>query len=171
MIEEPQGTYIDGTRVYVAIEGGRLWAMVRATDKETFDAQALAVGLKVYTTPAQPEVLDDEGNVVIPAVEASGPLVPARGVTITEIGPHIFTPGTYDGEGNELTPPVVDNRYHANFWLDAEATERGAWKTWALAWTANGSPAKANHEEQALEFQGIELIDPQTVTSPANVML
>lgn len=168
---EPFGTFIDDTRVYITIEGGRLWAMVRAMDKATFDAKALEVGLKVHTNPAQPEVLDEEGNVLSPAVEASGPLIPAPGVTITEMGSHVLTLGTYDEDGNEVTPPVLDNRYHVNFWLAHSLVERGLWKQWALAWTANGQPGAPNHTEESVAFQGIELIDPQTVTSPANRML
>ena len=172
MIEEPQGTYVDGTRVYVSIEGGRLWAMVRATDKDTFDTKALEVGLKVYQNPAVPAVIDPETEEVItPAVPASGPLIPAPGVTITEMGPHVLIPGTYDEDGNELTPPTLDNRHHVNFWLNPALVERGLWKQWALAWTANGSAVVPNNNEEAIAFQGIELIDPQTVTSPANRML
>lgn len=30
------------------------------------------------------------------------------------IGPVVTTPGTYDDEGQEITPPVVDARFHAN---------------------------------------------------------
>lgn len=68
---------VDDTRVYVSIQGGRLHAMVRATDKDTFDEKALEVGLKVHTNPAQPAVIDPETEEVItPAVPASGPLVP-----------------------------------------------------------------------------------------------
>jgi len=171
MNEEPLGTFIDDTRVYVTLEGGRLWAMVRATDKATFDAKALEVGLKVYTNPAQPEVLDEEGNVVTPAVEASGELIPAPGVTITEMGPHVLVPGTYDQDGNEVTAPVLDNRFHSNFWLGPHLVERGLWKQWALAWTANGQAGTPNNAEESVVYEGIELIDPVTVTSPANRML
>jgi len=172
MSEEPLGTYIDDTRVYVSIEGGRLWAMVRATDKATFDQKALEVGLKVYTNPAQPEVLDEEtGEVIQQAIPASGELIPAPGVTITEMGPHVLVPGTYDEDGNEVTAPVLDNRFHSNFWLSPVLVERGLWKQWALAWTLNGYTVTPNNQEEAIEFQGIELIDPQTVSSPANRML
>lgn len=77
----------------------------------------------------------------------------------------------YDEEGNEVTAPVMDNRYHVNFWLGPHLVERGLWEQWALAWTANGQPGTPNHAEESVVFQGIELIDPQTVTSPANRML
>lgn len=162
----------DDTHVYVTLEGGRLWAMVRATDKATFDQKALEVGLKVYTNPAQPAVIDpDTEEVLTPAVEASGPLIPAPGVTITEMGPHVIVPGTYDEEGNEVTAPVMDNRHHVNFWLPPRLVEIGLWKQWALAWTANGQPGIPNNAEESVVFQGIELIDPLTVSSPANRML
>ena len=158
-------------RLYVSIEGGRLWAMVRATDQATFDQKALEVGLKVYTNPAQDEVLDEEGNVVTPAVPASGPLIPAPGVTITEIGPLVLTPGTYAEDGTEITPPVMDSRYHVNFWLAPRLVERGLWMQWALAWTENGQPGTPNHAEESVVYEGIELIDPLTVSSPSNVLL
>lgn len=172
MTEAPSYLEIDGTRVYVSLEGGRLWAMVRATDQATFDAKALEVGLKVYTNPAEPAIIDPEtGEVLFPAEPPSGPLIPAPGVTITEMGPHVLVPGTYDENGNEVTAPVLDTRYHANFWLGPHLVERGNWKQWALAWTLNGYQVSPNNQEEAVEFQGIELIDPQTVTSPANRML
>jgi len=158
-------------RLYVSIEGGRLQAMVRATDKETFDQKALEVGLKVYTNPAQPEVLDDEGNVVTPAVPASGPLIPAPGVTITEMGPHTLVPAIYDEDGNEVAPAVVDSRYHVNFWMAPWLVERNGWEQWALTWTQNGQPGTPNHAEESVVYEGIELIDPLTVTSPSNVLL
>jgi hypothetical protein len=49
--------------------------------------------------------------------------------------------------------------------------ERGLWEQWALTWTQNGQPAQANHNEEAVEYQGIELIDPATVTTPSNILL
>ena len=53
--------------VYVTIERGCLTAMIRATSREVFLAQAQAVGL-----------LDDDGR-------------PVAGVTITEIGPLVLS--------------------------------------------------------------------------------
>jgi hypothetical protein len=146
--------------------------MVRATDQATFDQKALEVGLKVYTNPAIPAVTDPEtGEVITPAVPASGPLVPAPGVTITEMGPHTLVPAVYDEDGNEVSPATVDPRYHVNAWLAPWLVERGLWEQWALTWTQNGQPGTPNHAEESVVYEGIELIDPLTVTSPSNVLL
>lgn len=167
-----EGVFVDGVRVYVAFDRGNLWAMIRAPDKATFDDQALAVGLKIYQNQAQDAMTDpDTGEVLKPAVDASGPLITAPGATITEIGPHVITPGKYDNEGNELSPPILDTRHHVNFWLNSRLVGIGAWEKWALAWSQNGSSVTPNKSEQALELQGIELIDPATVYSPSNRLL
>jgi hypothetical protein len=163
---------IDDVQIYATFDRGNLWCMVRAVDKATFDAQALAVGLKVYINPAQPAILDPETQEVItPAVEASGPLIPARGVTITEIGPHVLVPAVVDATGEVVTAAVMDNRYHVNFWLDAATVARGNWMRWATAWTYYGSDIVANAEETGVSMNGIELIDPETVKRPSNTLL
>ena len=143
--------WVDGIRCYVAIENGILRAMIRATDKATFDAAALQVGLRVT---------NEEGDTVTP-----------RSVTITELGPYVITPATYDEEGNELTPAVVDNRYHVNFWIDLARADALLWQQWAPLWTINGQVAAANANEVAYAYNGVELIDPMTVSSPSNVLL
>jgi len=172
MLDTTEHLEADGIRVYVAMDRGNLWCMVRTPNKATFDAQALAVGLKVHTNPAQPAVLDPETQEVItPAVEASGPLIPVQGVTITEIGDLVLVPAVLDAEGNVTTPAVTDGRFHANFWLNSELVARGLWKQWAVAWTLNGQPVDQNNQEQGMAFQGIELIDPTTVASPSNTLL
>jgi hypothetical protein len=158
--------YIHDIPAFVTFDGPHLRAMVRATDKATFDAQAFEVGLKVHKNPAQPAVIDPETDEVIrEAVPASGPLIPAKGVTIAELGPRIITPGTYDDEGNEITPPVIDPRFHANFWLH-EA--RGNWESWALMWSAYGEPGDSNKNESSLLLRGVELVDPDTINTPDN---
>ena len=163
---------VDDVQIYATFDRGNLWCMIRAVDKATFDAQALAVGLKVHEIPAQPAVLDTETQEVItPAVEASGPLIPAQGVTITEIGDLMLVPAVMDAEGSIKTSAVTDGRFHANFWLNSELVARGLWKQWAVAWTLNGYAVAANNQEQGVAFQGIELIDPTTVISPSNTLL
>ena len=159
------------TPVYARLLGGVLYCMVRAVDEATFNAVGLEVGLLSYENPAQPEVLDEEGNVVTEAVEASGAIVPSAGNTVTRLGPHIVTPGTYDDEGNVITPPVIDNRYHVNFWLGASVAARNTWEPWILEWMASDLEGTPNKDESSLAMNGIELIDPLTVVSPSNVLL
>ena len=171
MIDPVEQLIIDGVRIYAVMDRGNLWCMVRATDKATFDAQALEVKLKVYTNPAQAEVLDEAGNVVTAAVPASGPLISAPDVTIAELGSHVLTAGVYDAEGNETTAPVLDTRYHVNFWLGPEMVARGEWMQWATLWTHYGSTIVANAQEDGTAMRGVELIDPATVAHPANKLL
>lgn len=146
------GVFVESHRVYVAIRGGVLKAMVRATDKATFDAQAVSVGLKVTD-------------------EETGALKPAPGVTITEMGPYVLNPATYDADGNVTTPAEVGDRYHVNFWLSPDLVEVGKWEGWALAWSFYGQDGVPNKNEQSLVYDGIELIDPMTVPTPHNVLL
>lgn len=150
-IHEDGSVWVNGVRCYVAIENGILRAMIRAENKMTFDGAALSVGLRY---------LNDEGETVTP-----------RSVTITELGPYVITPATYDAEGNELTPAVVDNRHHVNFWIDLTRTEDQSWQQWGPLWTTNGQLAASNASEVAYAYNGIELIDPMTVSSPSNVLL
>ena len=150
-IHEDGSVWVDGVRCYFAIENGVLRAMIRAESKMTFDGAALSVGLRY---------LNDEGETVTP-----------RSVTISEVVPYVITPATYDTEGNELTPAVVDNRYHGNFWIDLARADELLWQQWGSLWTINGQLAAANANEVAYEYNGVELIDPMTVSSPSNVLL
>jgi len=162
---------INDEPVYAKLSGGILHCMVRATDEDTFNTAAKMVGLLVHQDQGSDAVVDEEGNVITPAVPPSGPLVPTQGNTVTYIGPQVLTPATYDDEGNELTPAVMDNRFHVNFWLGTEATERGDWINWIEQWMANGTLAEQNRSEVALEYQGVEVIDPASIQSPSNVLL
>lgn len=45
-----------------------------------------------------------------------GVLVPSDGVRIDEIGPITKGDGTYDAEGNVITPPTVVPGHHVNIW-------------------------------------------------------
>lgn len=172
MTTDDQGRpLINDEPVYATLSGGRLSALVRATDEATFDTVGLQVGLLRYQNPAQDAVVDEEGNVITEAVPASGAIIPTQGNTVVRLGPHVITPATYDDEGNELTPAVMDDRYHVNFTLGPEATARGEWITWIEQWMANGTLADQNKSEVALEYQGVEVIDPASIQSPSNVLL
>ena len=162
---------IDETPVYATLSGGRLSALVRAVDEDTFNAVGLQVGLLRRENPGSDAVVDEEGNVISEAVEPSGDYIATAGNTVVRLGPHVITPGTYDEEGNELTAPVVDSRYHVNFTLGPDATQREEWVTWIQQWMANGVAAASNKSEVALGYQGIEVIDPASIQSPSNVLL
>mgnify|MGYP001058085069 FL=1 len=41
-------------------------------------------------------------------------LLAGDGFAFDPIGAIVVVPGTYDEEGNEITPPVIDSRVHAN---------------------------------------------------------
>ena len=156
MITDEHGRpIINDQPVYARLSGGILHCMVRATDKATFDAIAEQVGLLVRETTE-----DDQEIVRV-----------SSGNTITRIGPHLLVQGIYDIDGNEITPPVFDTRYHVNFWLGTEAVERGEWITWIEQWMLNGTLAEQNKSEVALKYQGIELIDPASIQTPTNVLL
>lgn len=155
---------IDGTQAYVSIIDGMLHANIRATDRETFRAQAQAVGLMV-------EQQDDEGNTVlrvhrnVDLTEEQPDLADPRSAPMPRI---VLDPGEMDGDGNYTVQPTFDSRYHANFRLNRYATEAGAWHSWAKAWTLSGTQATPNAAEQSMELQGIELIDPDSISSPSN---
>ena len=81
----------------------------------------------------------------------------------------VKTPGTYDAEGNELTAPVFDARYHANLLLGPGIVARGTWKTPLLNYYFHGAlVGEKNAEELAYSVGGVELIDPDTIRSPSN---
>jgi len=143
----PEGVIVDGTRVFVEINAhGHLRSMTRSLpDRATFSAMAVSAGLLK---------LDENGR-----------LRSTRGVTVTEIGPMVITPGEYAEDGTVIIPPVMDTRHHADFWLHRDLVAKGAWGSWALDWTLNGMDVPANAEEVAKEKAGIQLIDPATVRS------
>jgi len=144
----PEGVFVDGTRVFVEInEHGHLRSMTRSQDQATFRAMAVSAGML--------------------KLDESGRFRSTRGVTITEMGPMIVTPGIYAEDGTVITPPVMDTRHHADFWLHRDLVAKGAWESWALDWTLNGMDVPANAEEVAKEKSGIQLIDPATVRSPS----
>lgn len=128
--------------VFVRIENGYVDVMCRAAYKSAWEQAALANGL-----------IDAEGN-------------PSPGVSIDEIGDVIVTPATYDEAGKELTPAVIDNRFHVNFRI----AEHLAWQPIALAWMTQGNDdADANKDEETRTLAKVSLIDPDTVKTPARV--
>lgn len=71
-------------------------------DRETFLATMAALVNPVTGTPLA--LVDTE----------TGGLVPSEWVRIDEIGPVVKEPGTYDDDGNEVTPAVMVEGHHVN---------------------------------------------------------
>lgn len=113
-------------------------AMCRAETREAWDAAAQANGL-----------LNADGD-------------PVYGVNIEHIGPVVITPATYDEEGNETAPAVLDTRHHVNFRISADLN----WQPIALAWMTYGEPDEPNKSEEAKVLAGVSLINPDSVNSP-----
>jgi len=168
---EDNHLYFDDQRIYAKDLGHVFWFMIRATDKDTFLSKGLELGLLQYTEPEQPEVLDEEGNIVREYVPASGDVVSVRGVTVTHIGYYATTKGEYDLEGNVLVEPVYDSRWHVNLWINPNVVKDQSWVEWAKEWSSLGTPSDPMKEEESVLYEGIELIDPATVSSPSNQLL
>lgn len=149
--------------VFLSDSGGMIDAIVRANTQQDFETAALSFG--IYR-----EVVDAEANTTH--------LVTNPGVNVSEMGPVVITEGQYDEEGNEITAPVMDNRYHVNLRIagealkviDANGLER--WKNMGIAWTQMGTPDNTpNKNEQAVILQNVSLIDPETISTPKRVWL
>lgn len=134
-----------------SLRGGILHIVVRATDETTFNAAAVQLGVLVD---------DPERG-----------LIPAPYVDVCRIGPLVRTPATYDRDGNEVTPAVVDSRYHANIWLGRFIVERGVWIPAAVRWAEEGRGlllTERNKSEDGFSLNGVESLDPDTIATPAN---
>ena len=135
--------------VFLTIQPGQVDAIIRATSKADWAMGAYYYGL-----------IDSDGN-------------PSPGVHLSEMGPAMVTPG------DELTPAVMDTRYHVNMRLVEpslsvvdDATGYQRWMTMACNWTRLGVPdAQVNKAEVGVEFADVVLIDPDSVQSPQRVWL
>jgi len=167
------GTEENPILVLVHYSGGMLDAVVRATDEATFEAAARWAELKYEVTET---VTDPETGET--TEQGTGEWATAKGVHISPLGPVVITPGTYDEDGTELTAPVMDNRYHVNIRLTDPALSRVdeygvlKWEKWAMAWSLGGADdMQINANEVGKVMQGVSLIDPDTIASPALVWL
>ena len=158
--------------VNVALSGGMVDAYVRATDRDTFDAAALVAGLtyEVMGTVTDPETGEE-------TQQPTGEIRVARGVEIHHIGPVVITPAILDDDGNVTTPAVMDTRHHVNFRMGEPAISRSdadglLWHKWATYWTTQGADdTQINNAEEGKVLLGVSLIDPDTISSKARVVL
>lgn len=146
--------------------GGRILMMGRATSREVMHSTLVQAELMF------PEVTLEHGTRYfygrdVDAVEEQPYDYDPRSAVMPRI---MLTPGTYDAEGNELTAPVFDARYHANILLGPHIVARGTWKAPLINYALHGQlVTDKNRDELAYVMNGVELIDPDTIRSPANV--
>ena len=154
--EETGRLVVNGVPVNATMRGGRLDCIIRCPNEATFNAIAESVGMMSRQD-------DGEGNEV---------LAPNPDVDISRMGPVVITPGVYDDDGNEITPPVMDNRFHVNYLLGPKAMESGAWESWIVQWMQIGELVGVNNKsESAVSLFSVELIDPMSIQSPQRVWL
>lgn len=154
LIQDREGNDV---AVYIAFHGGMVDAIVRADTQADFETAALSRNLMIE---------DEEGR---------RPW--ADGIEGSVLGPVEVTPATYDEDGNQLTAPVMDNRYHVNLRIHGVALTRTTdgfenWKQTAIDWTVHGTPdTNVNAEEQGVKLANVVLIDPATIKTPTRVTL
>ncbi len=144
--------------VFVRSSGGMVDALVRANTEADWLIGAVFYGL---------------------LIESEQDLVPAPGVEISPIGPAVIELGSYSTEGEEIVPPVVDQRFHVNLRIHGPALERVVegtdfpkWKQMAINWTRLGEEdVSVNSEERAVVLGNVALIDPDSVKSQSRVWL
>lgn len=130
--------------VFIRLANGYMDAICRATDQAAWEAACIAYNLA-----------DADGNL-------------RDGVHVDVLGPVVITPGTYDADGAEITPPTFDERYHVNL----RVAEDRDWQAVCIAWMQHGdADPEINRDEVALVYSGVSLIDPDTIHTPVRVWL
>lgn len=148
----------DGSEVEAFISQGAGWVdtCIRATDKATWEAIALARNL---------------------LVETENGLQPASGAHIDHIGPVVLEPATYYSTGRLRKKAVMDNRHHLNLRIAepllSKTDDDGnvLWHLTAIIWMTKGADVAPNNAERAKEVYGVEMIDPESISKPARVWL
>jgi hypothetical protein len=143
-------------------QGGRILMMGRATSRTVLHNTLIAAKLMFLDLKTGQITYGRD----VDAVEEQPYSYDPRSAPMPRI---MLTPGTYDAEGNQLTAPTFDSRYHANVLLGPDIVARGTWKEPLLNYYVNGAlVGEKNAEEVAYEVGGVELIDPDTIRSPSN---
>lgn len=173
-IAAPDGTPVE---IFASQSGGFVDTCIRATDRDTWVQAALSQNL-LYRDPIIEKTTDEAtGEVTETIVGYEDEIKASAGANITEIGPVVLTPAVLDDEGNEITPAVMDNRFHLNMRISepllSKADENGypLWQKTALLWMTYGQPVKPNSAEQAKDVQGVQMIDPDSIRNPYRIWL
>jgi len=143
-------------------QGGRILMMGRATSRTVLHNTLIAAKLMFFDLVTGQITYGRD----VDAVEEQPYDYDPRSAHMPRI---MLTSGTYDDDGNQLTAPTFDARYHANILLGPDIVARGTWKEPLLNYYHNGAlVGEKNADEVAYEVGGVELIDPATIRSPSN---
>lgn len=125
-----------------------------------------------------PAVLDEEGNVVTPAVMV---WQWKQGVNVDRINTVWITAPIYDEDGNVTQAGTAAQGEHYNIRIDNPAVEADWVDLWEITYDAEGNvisrthpelrAAQANKSETAWEYQGVDIVDMRTVATPERVWL
>lgn len=163
--------------------GGMIDGAARSTDRDSTLAALLDAGLilPVYEPITDPETgevtWESTGEI---DYDSNGHPIEADGVEVVFLGNLVLTEGTYDEDGNELTPPVIDTHDSINFRMTGHSLEIESevtpgelkWVETAVLWSLYGSPDPVqNKNEVGVVYGESSLIEPDTIISLKNVWL
>ena len=170
-ITAPDGTEVE---IYASHVGGFVDTCIRATNEAAWVQAALSRNL-LYRDPIT-ETDPETGEKTI--VGYDDEIKASPGANITILGAVVLTPAILDADGNEVTPAVMDNRYHLNMRIaepllsKSDETGYPLWQRTALLWMAYGqNVADINNAERAKIVSGVEMIDPDSIANPDRVWL
>lgn len=93
-------------------------------------------------------------------------LVPVFGVNLDVIGPIVIAPAVLGEDGETVVvPAVMDNRTHINMRVMTSLD----WQPFALDWVTKGAMADPNSNEACVTYEGLTMIDPNSLSSPSRV--
>lgn len=166
------GTEEDPSWVNLSVSSGVVDGIVRAFDYETF-IEACKVAELLYEV--EEAVQDPETGETV--LVGTGTWKWSKGVSVDEIGPVVVSPTEYLDDV-EITPAVVDDRYHVNIRLTGQAltrvNEEGQlkWIEWGETWTYLGTKdMDINSSEEGLVLFGVSLIDPDSAKTKSRTWL
>lgn len=159
----------DGTEVQCFVEekDGMIDAILRADTRAAWETAAIAAEILEYITLRAPE---GDGYVDV--------LRPVPGNNIDIIGAAVIEEAVLDEEGNEVTPAVLDERFHVNLRLAEPALSKvndqgyPKWKETVLTWMNFGvEDTESNKNEVGVKLSNVTLIDPSSINTKARVWL
>lgn len=136
--------------------------MLRSKDRATMEKAMVRFGILVETKGEKGEAI----------------LSPAKGVHIKWDIPIWKVKPVFDAKGKPLVKGIKDKRFHADLRVVSPATDTIHEESGLPAveyvlslWRDVGTDGVPNKNEKTKRFYGVELIDPETVMTPAHRFL